>query len=183
LDVLWALLLIGLALCVGGLLLRALPASWLAFAAVAVVFGFGIPALVIDDHKSNTGGGGSATAAAPSSGGGTSTTAGGGAGATGGGGSQKSGGGKAQGGGAANNAQIAKGKQLFMQNCGTCHTLADAGTAGKVGPNLDGVKPDKALVLSALKNGGLGSGTMPKNIVVGADAQAVATYVSTVAGK
>ena len=33
------------------------------------------------------------------------------------------------------------------------------------------------------KNGGLGSGTMPANIVTGKDAQAVATYVSTVAGK
>ena len=48
---------------------------------------------------------------------------------------------------------------------------------------LDQVKPDKALVLSALKNGGLGSGTMPANILTGKDAQTVATYVSTVAGK
>ena len=181
-DVLWALLLIGLALCVGGILLRALPASWLAFLGVAVVFGFGIPALVIDDHKSKTGGGGgSATAAAPSGGTSTSTSTTS-TGTTGGGASKKSGGGKAQRGGG-NAAQIAKGKQLFQQNCGTCHTLADAGTSGKVGPNLDGVKPDKSLVLSALKNGGLGSGTMPANIVTGADAQAVATYVSTVAGK
>jgi mono/diheme cytochrome c family protein len=30
------------------------------------------------------------------------------------------------------------GKQLFMQaGCGACHTLADAGAAGKLGPNLD----------------------------------------------
>jgi mono/diheme cytochrome c family protein len=29
------------------------------------------------------------------------------------------------------------GKQLFSQNCGGCHTLADAGTAGTIGPNLD----------------------------------------------
>ena len=26
--------------------------------------------------------------------------------------------------------------------CGTCHTLADAGTGGQVGPNLDNAKPD-----------------------------------------
>ena len=29
------------------------------------------------------------------------------------------------------------GKQLFSQNCGGCHTLADAGTVANVGPNLD----------------------------------------------
>jgi hypothetical protein len=139
---------------------------------------------VIDDHKSSTGGGGggSATAAAPSGGSGTST--GTSTGTTSGGSQKQSTSKKAQGGGGGGNtAVLAKGKQIFQQNCGTCHTLADAGTSGKVGPNLDDVKPDKNLVLSAVKNGGLGSGTMPANIVTGADAQAVATYVSTVAGK
>jgi mono/diheme cytochrome c family protein len=29
------------------------------------------------------------------------------------------------------------GKQLFIKACGGCHTLADAGTAGTIGPNLD----------------------------------------------
>jgi mono/diheme cytochrome c family protein len=29
------------------------------------------------------------------------------------------------------------GKQLFVQTCGGCHTLADAATLGTVGPNLD----------------------------------------------
>jgi mono/diheme cytochrome c family protein len=183
LDVLWALLLIGAALFLGGILLRSLPTAWLAFGAVLVVFGLGIPALVIDDHKSNTSSGGGAAAAAPSTGGSTSTTASGG-----GGGTQQAPGAKKKAGGgggaaAGNAALIAQGKQLFQQDCGTCHTLADAGTNGKVGPVLDQVKPNKALVLSALKNGGLGSGTMPANIVTGKDAQAVATYVSTVAGK
>jgi cytochrome c6 len=176
LDVLWALLLIGAALFLGGILLRSLPAAWLAFGAVLVVFGLGIPALVIDDHKSTSGGGGGgAAAAAPSTGGGTSTT-------PSGGGKQTGGGTKTTGGGG-NAAVLAQGKQLFQQNCGTCHTLANAGTNGKVGPVLDQVKPNKQLVLSAIKNGGLGSGTMPANIVTGKDAQAVATYVSTVAGK
>ena len=31
----------------------------------------------------------------------------------------------------------AKGKELFIQKCGSCHTLADAGTKGQIGPNLD----------------------------------------------
>ena len=178
-DVLWALLLIGVALFLGGIALRSLPSSWLAFGAVLVVFGFGIPALVIDDHKSETQSGGGGAAAASGGAATTTTTT-----TTSGGAAKKGASKKSGGGGGGGNAQVlAQGKQLFQQNCGTCHTLADAGTNGKVGPVLDQVKPDKQLVLSALKNGGLGSGTMPANIVTGADAQAVATYVSTVAGK
>jgi cytochrome c oxidase subunit II len=30
-----------------------------------------------------------------------------------------------------------QGKELFAQQCGSCHVLADAGTEGQVGPNLD----------------------------------------------
>jgi cytochrome c oxidase subunit II len=38
-------------------------------------------------------------------------------------------------------AGSAQGKTLFTQQCGSCHVLADAGTAGEVGPNLDDVLP------------------------------------------
>jgi mono/diheme cytochrome c family protein len=34
-------------------------------------------------------------------------------------------------------ADVNEGKELFVQNCGSCHVLADAATAGTVGPNLD----------------------------------------------
>jgi plastocyanin len=34
-------------------------------------------------------------------------------------------------------ADLVKGKQLFVQKCGSCHTLARAETKGTVGPNLD----------------------------------------------
>ena len=34
-------------------------------------------------------------------------------------------------------ADATSGKTLFSQNCGGCHTLADAGTTANVGPNLD----------------------------------------------
>src|SRR4029079_15035777 len=34
-------------------------------------------------------------------------------------------------------ADTAHGKQLFQEKCRSCHTLADAGTQGKIGPNLD----------------------------------------------
>jgi cytochrome c oxidase subunit 2 len=40
-------------------------------------------------------------------------------------------------------AGSAAGKTLFTQQCGTCHTLADAGTSGEVGPDLDKVLPGK----------------------------------------
>jgi mono/diheme cytochrome c family protein len=174
------LTLIGLALFIGGLLLRRVPPAGLAVGAVIVGFGLGIPAIVIKENRSESQGGGGTAAAAPS--GGTSTT--GGTTTTGGGGTSKGKTGGAQkqasaGGG----AELAKGKQLFTQSCGTCHTLADAGTNGQVGPVLDQVKPNEALVLKAIKNGGLGSGTMPANLYTGKDAQAVAKYVSSVAGK
>ena len=35
----------------------------------------------------------------------------------------------------------------------TCHTLADAGATGTVGPNLDEAKPDTALVTARVTNG------------------------------
>jgi mono/diheme cytochrome c family protein len=34
-------------------------------------------------------------------------------------------------------ADIAQGKELFTDKCGSCHTLQDAATVGTVGPNLD----------------------------------------------
>jgi mono/diheme cytochrome c family protein len=37
----------------------------------------------------------------------------------------------------AGSADTNNGKQLFATNCGGCHTLADAATAGTIGPNLD----------------------------------------------
>ena len=82
------------------------------------------------------------------------------------------------------NANVAAGKKLFLaSSCTSCHTLADANAKGTVGPNLDALKPSSAMVLAALKNGGTGSGTMPKNLYTGKDAQAVADYVSAAAGK
>jgi mono/diheme cytochrome c family protein len=176
LDVLLALALIGLALFVGALLFRRAPAGLLIFGAIVVAFGVGIPALVIDDNKSDEGGGG-ASAAAPSeeaSGGdqqGEEASAEAGAG------------GESGGGGAGGGSAQAEGKQIFTQSCGTCHTLADAGTNGTVGPNLDELKPNKQRVVTAIENGGAGTGAMPANIVTGQEAEAVAEYVSTVAGK
>jgi cytochrome c oxidase subunit 1 len=84
----------------------------------------------------------------------------------------------AAGGGAAN-----AGAQLFSSRCGSCHTMKAANTTGTVGPNLDELKPDAARVAAAISNGGSGSGTMPKNLVAGDEAQQVARFVAANAGK
>lgn len=78
--------------------------------------------------------------------------------------------------------QAAGGKDVFTTNCGGCHTLADAGTSGTVGPNLDQAKPPKALVVDRVTNG---KGVMPpfKGTLTEKQIQAVADYVSSAAGK
>jgi mono/diheme cytochrome c family protein len=82
------------------------------------------------------------------------------------------------------NADEEKGRQIFGERCNNCHTLAAAQTAGKVGPNLDQLKPPYALVLNAIQAGRMrGNGTMPAGIVSGKDAQDVAKFVNAVAGK
>jgi mono/diheme cytochrome c family protein len=74
------------------------------------------------------------------------------------------------------------GKTIFTQTCASCHTLADAGTTGTVGPNLDQAKPPKDLVVDRVTNG---RGAMPsfKGSLDPAQIQAVADYVSSAAGK
>lgn len=84
------------------------------------------------------------------------------------------------------------GKELFVTNCGACHTLEEAGTDGVVGPNLDELlappsptppQPStiKPRVLTAINNGI--AGRMPKGVLTGQQAEQVADYVSQVAGK
>jgi cytochrome c553 len=76
------------------------------------------------------------------------------------------------------------GKQLFIQNCKSCHTLEAVQAHGVTGPNLDELGGiDKQRVLNAIKTGGTGSGRMPPGLLEGADAEAVATYVAAVAGR
>lgn len=88
------------------------------------------------------------------------------------------------------------GREIFGQKCGFCHTLAAANTVGKVGPNLDVLKPPYTLVLSTIQNGCLqnppspsaptaclGEGNMPSGVVQGRQAQDVASFVAKVAGR
>ncbi len=88
-----------------------------------------------------------------------------------------------------------RGKEVFTSSegqCGACHELADAGTKGQVGPNLDeafagsreqGFKESTiaAVVLDQIYYPTEGSG-MPAELVTGEDAEAVANYVADVAG-
>ena len=74
-----------------------------------------------------------------------------------------------------------KGKPIFTQNCGSCHTLADAGTSGTVGPNLDSKKPDYRHATAQVTNGG---GAMPafKSQLSTQQIADVAAYVVTSTG-
>lgn len=89
-----------------------------------------------------------------------------------------------------------QGRQLFGQHCAVCHTLAAANAVGKIGPNLDMIRPSASLVLHTITYGCLqspppgdsnmsclGYGTMPAQIVQGEQAQNVAQFVARVAGQ
>ena len=71
-----------------------------------------------------------------------------------------------------------QGKIIFMGdgNCATCHSLDDANSNGKVGPNLNEIKPDISRVLMAVTNG---IGVMPAYQwqLSEEEIEAVATYV------
>ncbi len=98
--------------------------------------------------------------------------------------------------------ESSRGKQLFTENCGSCHTLADAGTRGRVGPNLDeafanlrsdqpgqGFKEStirdvvRGQIAYPVENPPTGKPGMPANLVTGDDARDVAAYVAEVAGQ
>ena len=80
-------------------------------------------------------------------------------------------------------SNASSGSDVFKTaGCGNCHTLAAAEANGRVGPDLDQVKPDEPLVERQVTNGG---GGMPafKATLSEAQIKAVADYVSSNAGK
>lgn len=53
----------------------------------------------------------------------------------------------------------AAGKSVYTSSgCGSCHTLAAAGTSGNIGPNLDDAKPTTELIVTRVTKG---QGGMP----------------------
>ena len=82
-------------------------------------------------------------------------------------------------------SDLDKGKQVFTQDaqpsCTICHTLADAGSAGAIGPDLDELKPSEEQVVNAVTSG---VGIMPafNESLSEKQIQAVAHYVATVTG-
>jgi mono/diheme cytochrome c family protein len=94
-----------------------------------------------------------------------------------------------------NSADLANGKKLFIGKgtCGSCHTLARAGTQGTQGPNLDAAFENarkrgfgdtviEGVVRDQIAFPRRGS-IMPANLVKGNDRRDVAAYVAQVAGK
>tara|TARA_B100001029_G_scaffold177912_1_gene183465 strand:- start:844 stop:1155 length:312 start_codon:yes stop_codon:yes gene_type:complete len=71
------------------------------------------------------------------------------------------------------------GKDVFLNagNCGICHSLRDAGSAGNIGPNLNEIRPDIGRVVNAVTNG---IGVMPSQLGILSEKEinAVAYYVS-----
>ncbi len=87
------------------------------------------------------------------------------------------------------------GRELFGEHCAVCHTLAADNAVGKIGPNLDQLRPSEALILKTIANGCLqqpgtftastclGFGTMPADIVEGEQAHDIAAFVAAIAGR
>lgn len=95
-------------------------------------------------------------------------------------------------------ADVENGREQFVQQCGTCHILAEAATTSEIGPDLDAAFAD------ARATGGFDEDTiegvveyqianprftnpedptyMPADLVTGEDARDVAAYVASVAG-
>ena len=99
------------------------------------------------------------------------------------------------GGGSSANPNLANGKDKFTKSgCGGCHTLADAGTIGTSGPNLDdafrGPREEgfKASAFEGIirywieKPEQVSQPLMPANLVTGKDAEDVAAYIAAKAG-
>jgi mono/diheme cytochrome c family protein len=94
-------------------------------------------------------------------------------------------------------ADVQRGRTLFVQKCGVCHEMAQAGTTAQIGPNLDDA-------FAAAREAGEGASTvegiveaqveyprpsttnpaasMPADIVTGQDLEDVAAYVGLYAG-
>lgn len=77
-----------------------------------------------------------------------------------------------------------EGREIFAVQCAQCHQLEASNAVGRVGPNLDELRPPAELTLDAiLKGRARGQGQMPAELVTGERAEHVASYVEAVAGR
>ena len=94
-------------------------------------------------------------------------------------------------------ADTTRGRVLFIQKCGVCHVLAEAGTTAEIGPSLDGAFASareigensdtiegivKAQGENPLPDNGNPAVSMPADVVSGQDLDDVAAYVGMYAG-
>jgi mono/diheme cytochrome c family protein len=94
-------------------------------------------------------------------------------------------------------ADVARGRVLFIQKCGVCHTLAQAGTTAQIGPNLDDAfaaarasgqnsATIEGIVKPQIENPRPENGdpavSMPADVVSGQDLDDVIAYVGKYAG-
>lgn len=105
------------------------------------------------------------------------------------------------GGGGGDDADVDRGRALFTQHCSRCHTLAEAGSASQIGPDLDSAFADsrasgmtdstiEGVVRDQIANPRsierdnplYDQVFMPADLVTGQDANDVAAYVGSVAG-
>jgi mono/diheme cytochrome c family protein len=95
-------------------------------------------------------------------------------------------------------ADVITGKKLFVSKCGSCHTLARAGTKGTIGPNLDqafqealkdgfGRSAIRGVVRDQIRHPALSlsspNSVMPADLVKGQNVDDVAAYVAQVVAK
>ena len=79
---------------------------------------------------------------------------------------------------------LERGKELFIQTCASCHTLAAANARGVTGPNLDQIgELTVDRVKNAIEIGGTGQKRMPASLLQGEEAEDVAKYLEAVAGE
>ena len=94
-------------------------------------------------------------------------------------------------------ADVQHGRVLFVQKCGVCHAMAEAGTTAQIGPNLDdafaaaraageGGETIEGIVEAQVEfprpSNANPAASMPADVVSGQDLEDVAAYVGTYAG-
>lgn len=94
-------------------------------------------------------------------------------------------------------ADVQRGRVLFIQKCGVCHEMAEAGTTAQIGPNLDDAfaaaraagesnSTVEGIVIPQVENPrpstDMSNNSMPAEIVTGQDLDDVAAYVGMYAG-